>query len=165
MRITKAIAENVAKELTKKLDGKIKEHQADLRAVVTDIAKSSIPKDVLACYKKHPSYFNDRQKVSLCGNGLHYDEVPLLDKLPIDYYYKPNEKDSASILARLNNISKLKKEAEELENDIYVALVALKTYKRVEQEFPEAVQYLPESSQCVAIAIPMKDLRGKINNL
>lgn len=109
MRITKTIAENVAKELTKKLHEKIKEYEIDLRTIVTDIVKSSIPKDVMSCYKKYPTYFSDRQKVSLCGNGLHYDEVSLLDKLPIDYYHKPNEKDSASILASLNNISKLKK--------------------------------------------------------
>nr|DAJ08476.1 MAG TPA: Nucleotide modification associated domain 5 [Caudoviricetes sp.] len=166
MRITKTIAENVAEELTKKLDEKIKEHKKDLEKVAGNIYVKSLPKGLMEAYDKFPKYFNTRCSIQLVGNGANYETIWLDKEYPsVEYRYTASEKDTKSILGRYDTIKKLEKEKKDLETNIQEALLALKTYKRVEQEFPEAVQYLPESSSCIAIAIPMKDLRGKINSL
>lgn len=166
MRITKTIAENVAKKLTEKLDEKIKDNQGDLEKIAGRIYENSLPKGLMDAYAMFPKYFSTRRSIQLVGNGANYESIYLDKEYPsIEYRYTASEKETKSMLGRYDNIKKLKKEKSELEINIQEALLALKTYNRVEQEFPEAMQYLPESSSCVAIAIPMKDLRGKINSL
>lgn len=166
MRITKSIAENVAKRLTEKLEEKIKEYQDDLEKIAGNIIKKKIPEIVLEAYELHPNYFYTRKYANLVGNGANYEAIYFDKRYPlIDSSFSVSAKETQSLVGRYDTIKKLQKEKSELETSIQEALLALKTYKRVEQEFPEAVQYLPESNSCVAIAIPMKDLRGKINSL
>lgn len=166
MRITKTIAENVAKELTKKLDEKIKEHQDDLEKIASEIFEKSLPKGLMEAYSKFPKYISTRGGFQLVGNGADYELMSFGKQLPsIKSSFQASLKETQSLIGRYDNIKRLKKEKSELETNIKEALLALKTYKKVEQEFPEAVQYLPESSSCVTIAIPMKDLRGEINSL
>jgi len=162
MNITKLIATEVAEKLTDKKRLEIVNLKTDLSLVFEGIVLKSIPDEVIKLYKKYPNHFETKRSFQLCGNGFEYQYLGVTKDIP---HYKssftPNEEDSKLLINKLNEIKDLKKKYDELFKEIEITLFSLRTYKRVEENFPEAFLLLPNKTT-YAVALNISDLRQKI---
>ena len=161
-RITKQIAENVAIELTKKNALEIKELKADLDSKFTEIYLKTVPKEVLQLFEKYPDYLETRSSMQISGNGFQYQSLSLNKSFPSEnHIFLPNEKDAKRLLSLVNEISDKKSEHSKLKQEVSALLFNLKTYNRVNSEFPEASPFLPKSVS-TALMVNISDLREKL---
>lgn len=162
--ITKAIANEVAIKLTEKKQKEIKKLNSELNAIFYDMVVSKIPKEVLDAYKNHKEYFNRRSDMQMIGQGWNWRYISFGCELPYNKtVFEPNSKQS-DILVKLKNTIEEKTDARnKLISEIEVALFSLRTYKRVEESFPEATPFLPEKITNV-LAVNISDIRQKIKN-
>lgn len=164
-RITKEIATEVAKTLTK---GKKDEYEAlekQLSETVRDLYNETIPDEVKLFQQKFPSFINVRGSVELKGNGFSYEYVVVKPSVITNtnectcLYPTP---DQAKTLQQIKNkIYDLKKEYNTLFLDIENALLSLRTYSKIEKEFPEAFVLLPNRIS-TALAININSIREKL---
>jgi len=161
-RITKLIAENVAAKLTEKQDSEIKELKSELSNKFTDIYLKTIPKEVLDFHKKYPEFIETRSNMQISGNGFQYQSLSLNKSFPAkNHIFLPNEKDAKTLLSLVNEISDKKSEHSKLKQEIEVLLFGLRTYTKVNSEFPEATPFLPKTITS-ALMVNISDLREKL---
>lgn len=162
MNITKAIAVEVAEKLIQKQGLELKGLKEDLKQKLENIILGTIPKEIKDFYKKHPSYVETRQSFQLSGNGFEYQYLNTKNHIPaFKSSFQPNETDALLIKNSLNQIKDKEKEYKKLFSEIEVALFGLRTYKRVEENFPEAFLLLPNKIT-TSLAVNISDLRQKI---
>ena len=167
-RITQEIARSVARQMTEKKTLKLESIKKELQSVACELAKKMIPKEVLVCFEKYPSYFNCTTNIQVGGQGLNWEYLELEIKLPSPNgnYLKETLKDKDAIQVKklIDSISKLDTEIDRLKDEIGTALLSLKTYNRVQTEFPEAYTYLPiKVSQ--ELTVNINKVREKLNQL
>lgn len=161
-RVTKQIAESVAIELTKKNALEIKELKADLDNKFTEIYLKTVPKEVLQLFEKYPDYVETRSSMQMSGNGFQYQSLSLNKSFPAkNHVFLPNEKDAKMLLLLVNEISDKKSEHSKLKQEVSALLFNLKTYNRVNSEFPEATPFLPKTVTS-ALMVNISDLREKL---
>jgi len=162
MNITKTIAAEVAEKLLSKQALEIKNLRNKLESTFDEIYLKTIPKEVVELFKKYPNYFKTRNNFHLSGNGFDWKSITAYKSLPyINYAFQPNEKDSIILHNSINKIDKKKSEYKKLHSEIEIALFGLRTYKRVEENFPEAFLLLPNKIT-TSLAVNISDLRNKI---
>jgi len=162
MNITKTIATEVAEKLLSKQALEIKNLRSKLESTFDEIYLKTIPKEVVELFKKYPNYFRTRSGFQLSGNGFDWKSVTSSKELPcINGSFQPNEKDAVILQKSINEIDKKKLEYKKLHSEIETALFGLRTYKRVEENFPEAFIFLPNSISNKLI-VNISDLRNKI---
>jgi len=162
MNITKAIATEVAAKLLKKQSLEIKSLKDELTVKFTEIYSKELPKEVLDLFSKHPDYFEARRQMQVTGNGFSYQYINLQFPMPSKRScFSPNEKDAKILMTYLNKINDKKAGYNKLFSELEIALFGLRTYKRVEENFPEAFLLLPNKTT-TAIALNISDLRQKI---
>lgn len=168
-RITKEVAEQVAKNL---IEPKVQE-KAKLSQLLTnhlrDYYLTTIPEDVLIEFHKNKDYFSTCYSIRIQGEGVSdaYTYYSIGEELPTS-----NKKDRIQLPPKtaekavklIDSIRDKKTEIEKLSREIQIALYNLRTYKNVETEFPEAFKYLPEAKVNTALAINIKDIRCKLDN-
>lgn len=161
MRITKEIAVNAAKKLVAKKREQNAAKDKQFKGIVTDLYKSTVPKDVLGMFETHPMYIDISWNVNLYDNGNYIANVSLSESLP--------QKDGrcslqigSDILKLYRSIKAEKKSIDELQETIENILYDLRTLKNVEKHLPEAVQHIP-AAQNTALAINLEPLRALIN--
>lgn len=163
MNITKTIATEVVEKLIQKQGLELKELKENLKAKFEEIVLNTIPKDIKDFYKKHPRYTNTRQSFQLSGNGFEYKYLNTKNEVPaVTNSFQPNETDAIILHGLLNEIDKKEKEYKKLFSELEIALFGLRTYKRVEENFPEAFLLLPNKIT-TSLAVNISELRNKIN--
>lgn len=169
-KITKDIAKDVSKAMTKTLWEKAAEADTAFKNAVRKMALSRVPNEIVEMYNSDTirPYINYVSSIQVCGNGFNYEWVTIK---PI-----PWENDRTTRIAAKNDESvkltelqreykKLEKKAEELYTEINETLYyTLKTYKNVEKHFPEAIPFLPQLSTSTAVAVNVDSLRSKLRN-
>jgi len=157
-RITKDIANQVAKKLTDKrkiaVDKKYKEFQED----AFEAYKKKIPKDVLEFYATHKTWVKEVSQYKLIGHGWNHEYVYMSGLLPSkdgNYINVPlDEKTSKALLIKSDYVKEERQKIEVLKDEIITALLRLGTFKRVEAEFKEAYLLLPKTvSQALVVNI------------
>jgi len=162
MNITKTIAAEVAEKLLSKQVLELQGLKEDLKQKLENIILSTIPKEIKDFYKKYPSYVETRQSFQLSGNGFEYQYLNTKNHIPsFKSSFQPNESDALLIKNSLNEIKDKEKEYKKLFSEIEIALFGLRTYKRVEENFPEAFVFLPNSISN-KLVVNISDLRNKI---
>lgn len=162
MRITKQIAENVASKLLLKKNEYLNLSKDDLEKLVCEIMKSKVPESVLKVFKSNPEYVETSNYISLNGNGFNWERVCLGKQIPCkNTDYTPTYEESRIISEKINTFQKLKKEISDLKHELVVNIFNLKTYKQVEENFPEAYVFLPEIKNN-AVAVNLTTLRAKL---
>jgi len=159
--ITKAIAQEVAIKLTVKKRDSLKNEELKLKDDFREIIIKTIPKDVLDCFEKHPSYFDTRTSVQLSGNGFQWESINFGKELPVFRNFTPDAVTAKKIMILKNKVEDSKKNLSDLQKEIENALFGLRTYKRVEENFPEAFAFLPNKIT-TSLAINLTDIRQKI---
>lgn len=161
-RITKQIAENVAVKLTEKQALEIKELKVNLSDTFTSIYLNTIPKQVMELHLKYPEFIETRSSMQCQGNGFQWQSISLNRNLPAkNHVFSPEEKDAKLLLKLLNEIDDKKSELSKLKHEIEVLVFRLKTYAKVNSEFPEANPFLPNSVSS-ALMVNISDLRKKL---
>lgn len=162
-RITKALAESTAEKLCDKFEKEIEICKSNLSKYVTGALKSKVSKEVFDFYKKNPGYINCINQFSL-GKDFSWTRVSLTEPIPSNVaeeleLTKAEYKEANKLLKA---IDKAKVDFKQTKKEIISALIALRTYKRVESDFPEAFKILPPASQVLLPSVNLKNLRDKL---
>lgn len=156
MNITRAISEKVAEKMVAPIGAKI----LSLAEERTDLANKSVsdtlPKDLKECFEKYKSTFQKASCATLC-NGRHEVRVDGLSYFPASTTWYPHVEVGSQIIERIDKlrlkIDKLKEEKEKTYNSIVSTLLSLRTFKRVQEQFSDAYEYLKEYEN-VSTSIP-----------
>jgi hypothetical protein len=164
MRITKQIASDVANQLlAKKVKGNNR-NWTELSNEVYESVLKTIPKEITELQEKYPSYVRTSQNVRLFGNGFNHENINTPKSFPCTDYsktYTPTEKEAAEWIKLLNDYKDGKDNLRKLSSEIESALYNLKTYKAVQENFPEAYELLPEKVS-TSLSVNISDIRQKI---
>ena len=156
MNITRTISEKVAEKMVAPIGAKI----LSLTEERTDLANKSVsvtlPKDLKECFEKYKSTFQKASCATLC-NGRHEVRVDGLSYFPASTTWYPHVEVGSQIIERIDKlrlkIDKLKEEKEKTYNSIVSTLLSLRTFKRVQEQFSDAYEYLKEYEN-VSTSIP-----------
>lgn len=175
-RITKTMAEGASAMMKKKAYGrKIENATAKVNAAAEELVRKYIPAPVIACVNEYTNYFGYTSGVSITttiekNSGWTTTAMSIQGELSFKIprsanYIKVDGKEYDALLKLDSKRKQLKKERDEFGEQVYNALVALRTEKAVERELPEAMKYLvfPEVK-----AVPMPvftGLRDVIKNI
>lgn len=126
----------------------------------TDLANKSVsdtlPKDLKECFEKYKSTFQKTSCATLC-NGKHEVRVDKLSYFPASTTWYPHVEVGSQIIERIDKlrlkIDKLTEEKEKTYNSIVSTLLSLRTFKRVQEQFSDAYEYLKEYEN-VSTSIP-----------
>lgn len=161
-RITKQIAEDVAVKLTKKQALEIEKLQKDMKQKFTEIYLKTIPKEIMDLFEKYPKYFEKRSSFQISGNGFQYQQLHTDKDYPSSQYsYSLKEKDASLMLGLMNTLDDKKNELYKLKKEVANLLFNLRTYAKVNSEFPEASPFLPKTVT-TALMVNISDLREKL---
>lgn len=169
-RITKDIATDVSKAMTKTLWEKAAEADTAFKNAVRKMALSRVPNEIVEMYNSDTirPYINYVSSIQVCGNGFNYEWVSIK---PIPWEndsttrLTPTNDESVALIELQRTYKQLEKKAEELYMEINETLYyTLKTYKNVEKQFPEAIPFLPELSSNTGLTVNLDTLRSKISN-
>ncbi len=167
-RITKQIAENTAKAMTAEKAKEAEALKLEFREIVRAVALKRVPEAVQALYRENEfkPYLITREYFALNGHGFSYRGAYTDQEIP--WSGKSNalelSREEGKILWELEkNYKKAEDRVLELRDEIEVALYdTLRTYKKVQEHFPEAFEYLPKLSSSTALSINLDTLRQKI---
>lgn len=170
MRITKQIAAGVAAKMSKPAFDAAKALHDELRKLVTEFRIANTPKEILEAFKdpKLNPYIRACNGLNIQGMGLFSEFVRYTDgPLPeASEYIKTFTLTSETeyIAFAFNRWQDAVEDAEALRKELEITLLNLKTFTRVQQDLPEAVDYLP-SATTTALAIDTSKLREKLKRL
>ena len=166
-RITKSIAESTAKKLVKTKREVIASLENQLSNEVQKQITSKIPLDIIQFQEKYPKFITTSSTVIISGNGWNFERVYLNKYLPSpnssQFEFLPNPKIANRLLLIFNEIKDKKTAIEELQNDLENTIFNLRTYKSVQENFPEAYELLPKIANN-SVQLNLSDIRNRLNN-
>lgn len=148
-RITMELAEKIAKVLSKKQNERWKSKESEISTFIRDCYMKDIPEGVKTFFSAFPKWAETTSYIYVhaTGNGrfgISVDYAPNVTGRSACITLNKTESDKLSKLR--NEEEKFKKEWEQLKTDIYNALLQLRTFKNIEEKFPEAAKYFPVKS-------------------
>ena len=168
MRITKEKSELVAKKLTEKKQKEKQVLEENLQEFCYNIALLKIPKPVMDMFKEYPEYVKSSSEIVVIGEGIdnyNLKHQSIGDSLPRNKEDIPVSKTESNKIQKLSDkITNLKSEIRTLKKEIETAVYNLRTYARVEKEFPEAFKYLPKEQITTALQVNISDIRNKLKH-
>jgi hypothetical protein len=170
--ISKDLAWDVAVAVChKKCSQRDKANKEFKQAVADSYLHENVPLLVTEMYQKIPEFITHSRTLYLKGNGWNTVSVflntPIIVKAKTDniqsVYYYPSEKESKKLQKLFHVYEKLKKEYDDLLTETQNTLLTLKTYKRVQEQFPLAYKYLPVKAKTEVI-VNISQLLQKIES-
>ena len=168
-RITKQIAEDVSKAMTAEKRKAANELKEKFQVIVTAMAFERVPESVQTLFGHVDTkrYIANRGECQLTGGGFDYRWVNFTSPIPFQdnsNCLTLNEAQGRLLWRLEDDYKKAKEEVDNLKDEIYVTLLyTLKTFKKVEEHFPEAFVHLPKLSGVTALSINLDALRQKIS--
>lgn len=163
-RITNKIAEDVANLMVQSKQEEINLKKEELKEYVTRIYRKSLPKEIMDIYEKYPGYMIHCNLVQLSGKGFNHEYVNIHSSpARKDYYTVINidDEDADKVKNLYDHIKDSNKNIKALKRDIENALKNLRTYKKVESEFPEAFKHLPDKVS-TEVSICLKSIKDRL---
>lgn len=170
MQITKSIAAEVAEKLCRKKEEQIENLKQELINIVGVHIKTLAPIEVLKIYNsKHKEYIECANHVNLSGGGLSWYSLDLGESVPLAGGRNSLQIGDwgvacTKIVSLTHKIDKCKDEYSKLKLEVIATLVGLRTYKRIAEEFEEAVEFLPERNTCTALSINISEVRKQLKD-
>ena len=172
------MAEEAASKMKKKAySKKIEKANEKLNAMGEELVRKYIPAPVIACVNEYSNFIVYSTGASISAIKEHPDgwthrenniPVKLSFKIPgTSNYITVEHKEYEALYKLYAKVKQLEKERDSFGDQVYDALVALRTEKAVEKELPEAMKYLvfPEVK---AVPMPvftgLRDIIGKIKD-
>ncbi|MGD1319555.1 Nmad5 family putative nucleotide modification protein [Chryseobacterium sp. 2R14A] len=168
--ITKERAHITAKKLVDNLEVKIREKKQKLSEIVSEIYLKDVPTEIINLFKTNKKYFLTASTIRCEGNGLNKG-FDLTSAVPSkngswSVCILPNAIESKKILKISNEFEDLKEKRDALKKQIENTLLSLKTYNRIQKDFPEAYDLLPDKDATVnTLAVPIEDIRTQLEAL
>ncbi|CDN79515.1 Nmad5 family putative nucleotide modification protein [Elizabethkingia anophelis] len=164
--ISKQQSRDIAKSLTKKIAEQISQKQNEISEIISEIYLKTLPKEIINLYSTHNKYFYKCSRIRVEGNGLN-DAFDLKKSVPSDGSWQvcilPDKYEVKQILKISNEIKKLESKRNNLINSIENTLNSLRTYNRIQKEFPEAAKFLPDENKSInTLAVPIEDIRKQL---
>lgn len=151
MRITKELAKMMAGQILTNNAQEVSDAREAYCQAVTDVYKTQIPENVMELFGQYPKWVSITDSVRLEGHGFRHDVVSITESLPCQnddsyVYLKMNAAIAAKLVKLKNRHAKLAEAYRILKSNTTNALISLGTYKRISENFPEAVQFLPKDN-------------------
>ena len=165
-RITKQIAQDVTKSLLSKKRKEYDNVRSEYRGLIENHILSNTPKKILEIFNDSSlkKYLNREQSIYVSGAGIKGTYETLNNEVPAKGGGVELPKELASKVEKLTQKSdKMWKEINQLQNEINASLLALGTFKRIKEQFPEAAEFLPKTSMPTSLVVNVSKLRAKIN--
>ena len=146
MNITKAMAEDAAELMAQAaFNDKIEALHNIIKEAYEIVFKARVPAEVIAAVNKYPLWLSGTKSVYYYWNGLSYYEdisffVPLSKKSIGSLL--ADEEGKKDIQAKLQKLEIAKEEKRAFYGKCFYNLLSLKTRKRIEEIFPEAMEYI-----------------------
>jgi len=141
------LANKIARKMTLVTAENVTRLKSEYQNAVTDSYMATIPKAVMEVFEKSPNYFNSCYSIKLIGNGWNYETVSSVGHIPSDDGGYPNFEPTKKISDSLKKMKHAHEDAklayEKLLSDTENALLSLRTFARIKENFPEAEKYLP----------------------
>ena len=170
MRMTKDLAQDVARRITEKSSEYVDKCLKDVQSFVTKVYVESVPIEVSGAFKKFPDYFCVTERIKVLGTGFSYDyidtdeDVEVVCNLDNEAVLKLNGADSNKYVSLNRKYESAKKKHREFKKEIEVSLYSLRTFSQIEKHIPEAVPFLPKS-ESLAVAKNFTRLRKLIQEV
>lgn len=167
-RITRAIAEEMAhKLLAKKTEANQKRYN-EIAAILTAIQEAKVPMHIMKAFNDPATkeYFDTQSYVYVNGQGLNHDYIQLSRKVPTRNSSTTVilEESTALLVSKKLEVWKSNKEKiKELLDKTTETLIALRSYKKVHDLFPDAAKYLPPVQQTYADLQCISSIVNEIN--
>ena len=155
MNITKAIADNAANMMAQKaFEDEIKEIHDLIKEAYENVIKLHIPAEVLAAVNKFPTWLTGTKSIYYYWDGHSYYE-------DLSYYVPYSSRNFKDLLdvdekkcieVKLKRLQSVLIKCSNFKEKCYYNLCSLKTRKRIEEIFPEAIEYIQWPSE------PLKNL-------
>lgn len=158
------IAKDVANKLTESHFENYKKKSEELKKSATEVYLKTVPDTIKQLSKKDYQYIKKIKHVSCIGNGFDHDSFDIEESPAKESYqatFEPNKDDSKILQKLRKEAEQLKDNYRQLNSEIEAALLNLRTYSKVEKEFPEAFKMLPNSIP-TSLAININDIRAKL---
>ena len=167
-RITKAMAEAAAKELNKlAFDARIKKAKNDLQQLCEHFVRKYIPEQVRECGVTYLESYDHEKRQEFTTEGLggyNYKCVYLSYEHPKYNRINLSAHDFHDLDVADKLVRDLESDSRKYEDDVYIALVNLRTKRNVEEQFPEALPYL-DFTECTALVPNLMPLRVVLHDL
>lgn len=164
MRITKQIAENIAEKLTEKKVKNLEDQKQKIKDLVTELIREKTPNEVVLLSKKQPSFFTITDIFRFDTEDFKWEYFQSNEKFPTtENHYEITKEENKKLFNLLQKREKIKNEIRQLRKEIEQALINLKTFKRVETEFPEAFKFLPKNGS-TALVVNVDHIRKQLND-
>lgn len=148
-RLTKAECENAATELAKiAFDKKIEEAGEKLKKVGDELITLLIPMPLLACLREYKEYFTDKSnRIVVRSRATTYSSAICCtanDVNPIGErkIFLIDDKTYKYVQGLRDEERSLRRKKENYKTEVSDVLYALRTKRRIEESFPEALPYL-----------------------
>lgn len=174
-KITKTMAADAAKKMgDAAYAAKRVAVENQINVMGGEFVRKYIPSPVLACVAEYGDYFNTTRHVNITTTietsyGVSreryiHGSVPF--RIPsTSSDLSVSREDYDAINALQTKLTEIKKQQEAFENQVFEALVALKTERSVEKELPEAMKYI-DFPEVKDVPMPVFDeLRGILSKL
>lgn len=167
MNITRTISEQVAEKMVAPIIAKIKSLSDERQMISEEAIQNSLPKDLKDCFEKHKSCFQKSSCATLCS-GKHEIKIEKVSYFPAPSSWYPHIEVGSQVIERLDKLrlklDKLVDEKEKTYNSIVSTLLSLRTFKRVNEQFPAAYEYLKEYEEPgkTAVSLPIEDILSTI---
>lgn len=166
-RLTKSMAEDVAKDMTQKIKNDIAAKEDQKAEIVKEVYLKTVPQKVKDFFAEFPKWTSTHSYIRFEGVGVKYECMHLGVQLPMydNTTILLDEETSNKIEAINREISDLKKKHQRLYKNTLEILLNLKTYKKITEQFPIAVDYLPQSNGNLVPMLPINDVLNELNAL
>ena len=169
MKVSKQMAEDLAKKLVESRNAEINEVEKKLRELSDKIYEKTVPVALIPVFEKHRDFMRSTNSFQVYGNGLNGEQFKLSKSMPGKGDYtniQPTEKECEKLKTLFYQIKDLKKAKEDLQRRTERALISLSTTKKVADQFPELKDFLARAESNKFLPIPnleqlKKDLKNK----
>ena len=164
-RITIGISEGVANKLVAK---KREEYQAlclAQREYADKLVINQTSAEVMKAFEKFPEYINSQICFKADYPGFGHGSFNTTKNLPCresSNYIDISEEEAKILLDMIDECKSVRKSIDELYLECKNTLLSLKTFKRVEEFFPEAAKFLPKNSASYLPAVNISKLQEKL---
>lgn len=167
MNITRTISEQVAEKMVAPIGAKITSLSEERIDLANKAVSDALPNDLKECFEKYKSVFCKSQSVTFC-NGKQEVRLDGLSYFPASTTWFPHIEVGSQIVGKIDKlklkIDKLEEEKEKTYNSIVSTLLSLRTFKRAQEQFPAAYDYLKEYENAGASipSLPIDDILSTI---
>lgn len=170
-QITKEVSNKVANLLVKKKKEELTRLESELNSFCIEQVIAKIPTEVMLMWEnpKTKHYVNSSDNFCFFGEGLLKSYWKRLKvELPKSNYTSSvilDKEDAATIVKKLKQIENLGQEIEEIVLKFETAIYNLRSYTRIEKEFPEAYLLIPREEGVNLPSLNLQEVRELAKNI